>query len=283
MRDEVRRARPGLLLCGLLLALATGCLGAVASLYPPAEDAPAELVWVVDHGWHTGLVMARSSIPRGLLPEQNDFPVARYLEVGWGDADFYRARDPGLALAIRAAIASRASVVHVVGLPMRPEQIFAARDVVEIRLSRPGFEALARFVDDGFDREGHRRAPRLGGRLHGASAFYPARGRYHLLNTCNTWIARALRAAGVPITPVYAMTAGNLMWQVKRLQASPRGRSSIGSRPPARRLPRSCRGRRGCRRRRVLPGPAAGRGAGAPAIRSRRSRRCERSGVSCGR
>jgi uncharacterized protein (TIGR02117 family) len=213
----VRGARPMLAVCGALLALATGCLGPVASLYPPAPDAPREPVWVVDHGWHAGLVVARSSIPRGLLPEQEDFPAAHYLEVGWGDADFYRARDPGVALAIRAAFVSKASVVHVVGLPTRPQELFADRDVVEITLSRPGFEALARFVDDTFEREGYPRAAMLGSGLYGSSAFYPARGRYHLLNTCNTWIARALRAAGVPITPVYAMTAGNLMGQVRRL------------------------------------------------------------------
>jgi uncharacterized protein (TIGR02117 family) len=215
--------------CAVLLMLAAGCLGPVASMYPPAPDAPSEPVWVVDHGWHTGLVVARSSVPRGLLPEQDDFPVAHYLEVGWGDAGFYQARDPGIGLAMRAAFVSRASVVHVVGLPMRPQEIFAGRDVVEIALSRPGFEALARFVDDSFDRDGHRRAPMLGSGLYGTSAFYPARGRYHLLSTCNTWIARALRAAGVPITPVYAMTAGNLMWQVRRLRERSEGRSSISS------------------------------------------------------
>jgi len=204
-------------LCGVMLALVTGCLGPVGALYPPAPDAQTEPVWVVDHGWHTGLVVPRSALPPGLLPEQDDFPMAHYLEVGWGDAAFYRARDPGVGLAIRAALSSTASVVHMVGLPARPEQAFSRRDVVEIRLSRPGFEALARFVDDAFDREERGRAPVLGSGLYGASAFYPARGRYHLLNTCNTWIARALRAAGVPITPVYAMTARNLMWQVKRL------------------------------------------------------------------
>jgi Protein of unknown function (DUF2459) len=58
--------------------------------------------------------------------------------------------------------------------------------------------------------------------LYGDSKFYSARGRYHLLYTCNTWIADALRAAGLPITPVYAMTAGNLMWQVSRLPKTSR-------------------------------------------------------------
>jgi len=213
----VRGARSKIARRAALVALAAGCLGPVASLYPPAPDAPVQAVWVVDHGWHAGLVLARSSIPHGLLPEQDDFPAAAYLEFGWGDARFYETRDAGVALALRAALFSKGSVLHVVGLPTRPEQSFATGDVVEIRLSRPGFEALAQFVDNSFDREGQQAASRRRPGLYGDSAFYSARGRYHLWYTCNTWIADALRAGGLPITPLYAMTAGNLMWQVSRL------------------------------------------------------------------
>src|SRR5262249_19856196 len=120
-------------------------------------------------------------------------------------------------LATRAAVFSRDSVLHVVGLPTRPKPAFAAEDVVEIGLSRPGFDTLARFVDGTFDRAGQPAASAQGRGLYGDSAFYPAGGRHPLLNTCNSWIADALRAAGLPITPVYAMTAGNLMWQLSRL------------------------------------------------------------------
>ena len=203
-----------------LVALTAGCLGPVASLFPPAPDAPVEPVWVVDHGWHTGLVLERSSIPHGLLPEQDDFPAAQYLEIGWGDAQFYRTPDAGVSLAIRAAFLSKASVLHVVGLPAG--KAFAAGDVVEIRLSRLGFDGLARLVDGSFDRGGQRAASPQGRGLYGDSRFYAARGRYHLFYTCNTWIADALRAAGLPITPVYAMTAGNLMWQVSRVPKTSR-------------------------------------------------------------
>src|SRR5262245_22485317 len=204
-------------MCGIALIVTAGCLGPVAPLYPPRPDDPSTPVWVVDHGWHTGLVVERAAIPQGLWPEQDDLARGPYLEVGWGDAAFYRARDPGVGLAVRAALGSAGSALHVVALPAPPERIFAGREVAEIRLSRPGFLALARFVDESFARGERGRAPRLGPGLYGISAFYPARGRYHFLNTCNTWVADALRSAGVPITPAYAMTAGNLMWQARRV------------------------------------------------------------------
>jgi hypothetical protein len=31
-----------------------------------------------------------------------------------------------------------------------------------------------------------------------SDAFFPARDRFHLFNTCNVWVARTLRAAGHP-------------------------------------------------------------------------------------
>jgi len=204
-------------MCGIALIVTAGCLGPVAALYRSGPGDPSTPVWVVDHGWHTGLVVERAAIPAGLWPEQDDLAPAPYLEVGWGDAAFYRAQNPGVGLALKAAFGSAGSVLHVVALPAPPDRIFDGRQVVEIRLSRPGSQALVRFVDESFARGERGRTPRLGPGLYGNSAFYPARGRYHLLNTCNTWVADALRSAGAPITPAYAMTAGNVMWQARRL------------------------------------------------------------------
>jgi hypothetical protein len=42
-----------------------------------------------------------------------------------------------------------------------------------------------------------------------------------MLTTCNVWTARALRAAGFPITPVWALTAANVMFQVESGRAAP--------------------------------------------------------------
>jgi hypothetical protein len=55
--------------------------------------------------------------------------------------------------------------------------------------------------------------------LYPNSRFYSATGRFHLFRTCNTWVAEALRSAGLPISPAFAFTAGNLSYQVKQLGA----------------------------------------------------------------
>jgi uncharacterized protein (TIGR02117 family) len=208
----------------LLLAVLglAGCLGPVAGLYPPPPQEPAVPVWVVDHGWHTSLVVRAADVPAGLWPEREDFGEARFLEVAWGDGDFYRAPRGTLGLALRAALASRGSVLHVVGFS-QPVDVYFAGSKVELALSSRGFEALARFVDGSFAREDGR-AARLGPGLYGESGFYASGLRYGALDTCNTWVAAALRAAGCPITPFWAVTAGGVMVQVRPLDRSRRAR-----------------------------------------------------------
>jgi uncharacterized protein (TIGR02117 family) len=169
----------------------------------------------VDHGWHTGLVVRVADLPGDLWPERADFPGARFLEVAWGDRDFYVAPRGTSGLAMRAALVSRGSVLHVVGFREPVSVAFPAREVIAVTLSRRGFAELARFVDATHDRGGASRGARLAPGLYGDGGFYPARGRYSLLNTCNTWIATALREAGAPITPQWAATAGGVLRQVR--------------------------------------------------------------------
>jgi uncharacterized protein (TIGR02117 family) len=171
----------------------------------------------VDHGWHTGLVVRAEDVPAGAWPERADFSGAPYLEVAWGDREFYMDPHAGLGRALKAAVVSSGSVLHVVGLAQPPARYFAGREVVEVALSQPGVEALVRFIDAAHARGEAARASRLGPGLYGDSAFYPATERYSLVNTCNTWIAAALRAAGCPITPAWAVTAGAVLRQVRAL------------------------------------------------------------------
>jgi uncharacterized protein DUF2459 len=58
----------------------------------------------------------------------------------------------------------------------------------------------------------------LGPGLYGDSRFYPAHGQFHLFNTCNTWAARALQAAGYPMSS--PIIAGALLSQARPFSIS---------------------------------------------------------------
>lgn len=168
-------------------------------------------VYVTSNGWHTDIAIARADTPPGRLPEQADFPNARYLQFGWGDANFYTEPDPGIGTTLGAALPGPA-VVHLVGLSDRPSQVF--RDIDEIKLTLDGeqFGKLVDYIDASFDRTGER-APAAG--IYAFSRFYPATGEFHLFNTCNTWTAGALEAAALGVSPSGVQTANDVMRQLR--------------------------------------------------------------------
>jgi uncharacterized protein (TIGR02117 family) len=198
--------------------LVSCCAAAVEDVRRPAQGETGKRIFVVNHGWHSGIVIKKEDIPRGLLPEAADFHGAESLEIGWGDWDYYQAADPGVASAIKAAFFSSRSVVHVGGLSGAVEDYFRGAEVFALTISEEGFLRLNQFVSDSFLRSESQppEKPRHG--LYPNSRFYPARGKFHLFRNCNTWVAEALHLAGLPIRPSYVITAGNLSDQVKRMR-----------------------------------------------------------------
>src|SRR5215510_16066446 len=117
MKRWCRPVRRVLLLVSVLVAIivmAAGCLTRAANSRPPSAGEPATTLWIVDHGWHTSIVVRRADIDRARWPELDDFSAATLVEVAWGDREFYMATSPTSGLAIKAAVATSGSVLHVV-------------------------------------------------------------------------------------------------------------------------------------------------------------------------
>jgi len=181
--------------------------------------------YVGSHGWHTSIVVARTQIPSGAWPPgvtERTFAGYPYLEIGWGDRKFYTAPKPNVAMAFDAAFAPGPSVLHVVGLRPPLERAHAWSALVRARCTRAELDLLCRALGDSFERDLKGRARPLSPGLYGAtSRFYPARGRYSLLNTCDTWTARMMRAGGLPAStnPFATRSAGAIIAQARKLVA----------------------------------------------------------------
>ncbi len=199
----------------LLCCLLCGCAASPVAVLPEAPAVAS--IFLVPQGGHTGIAVRRADIPASLLPEKRDFPDADYLEVGWGERDFYMAQTAGPWLSFKAAFLPNRSVLHVAGVRGQLPAFFPRSEIVEVRLSRPALEGLLRYVHDAFAREGRDAAAPLGPGTYGDSRFYPARETFHLLRTCNVWAAGALRAAGLPVRD--AIMVEGIMAQVRPLRA----------------------------------------------------------------
>ena len=202
-----------------ILFLAVSCSACAAPVMEtPAsgENKPRKTIYLVSHGWHAGIVLRRADIPDILWTELGGFPDARYLEVGWGDMDYYQSPNSHMGLILKAALLPTASVLHIVGFNGSVPAYFPYSEIIEIELTSAGLEHLSRTIAASFTRDEAGHIMSLGPGLYGNSRFYLSRETYHLFNTCNVWTARALRAAGLPITPARAISVESLMSQARK-------------------------------------------------------------------
>lgn len=153
---------------------------------------------------------------RSRLPDHQKLPDGKYLMVGWGDNKYYPSEDRSVWLLLRAALLPTGSVIHAVGFDGPVVEYFYQADIVRVRLSRKGMRKMASFIAGRFKKEEDGSLMYAADGLFPRSAFFKARGWYFFPKTSNTWTARALRKSGFPITPVYALTSGNVLQQTRK-------------------------------------------------------------------
>ena len=124
-------------------------------------------------------------------------------------------------MALQAGLVPTPAVVHVAGLWGKPARVYPKAEVVSLPIDDENFGRLVDFIDASFERSGAARAASTGPGLYATSLFYPAKGRFHLFNTCNTWTARVLAAAGFEVSPSGTFRAEALMRQVRALVSRP--------------------------------------------------------------
>ena len=199
----------------LMIVFIPGCAANEVSPQNVPGEEQRRVFQVVKHGWHVGIVVDQDDMASWLTSLGEDFYGAEHLEIGWGDARFYQAAEPSAGLALRAALWPTESVMHIVGFSGDATRYFQASEVIDICVSRSEYARMLEFVVESFERRPDGQVIPLGPGLYGTSRFYRARGSFHLFNTCNTWVARAVAATGKPVS-TRIITAGELVSQLRR-------------------------------------------------------------------
>ncbi len=202
------------LLPGLLL-LGVGCASPIQELWPPAPGSPTHDIIVSVDTWHAMIAfpqegtprpsgsarLAPSPVPRGLL----------YEEWGYAEQAWYLEGQQGFSGALRALFWPSDGVVEV-GTHLRPWSERTPDPPAEqfrLRLSGEGYLRLRAFL------EGSRRSE-TPLRSSNGSVFYPAQRTYSVFHQCHHYAAHALRAAGLPVSPVWALTRTLFVAQLRR-------------------------------------------------------------------
>lgn len=200
-----------------LVFLATRCHLPRHAVQPTADSTSA--IYVVQHGWHAGIAVRRADVPDDRWPILEDFPDARYLEVGWGEARYYPGQSRGVWGVLRAGAWPTGSVLHVVPIHRAVPDRFPERTVVRVPVDSTALNALTAFVAQSFVADSTGRPPVAASGYYVDSRFYRSSLTYHVFNNCNHWSAAALEAVGCDVSPRWSFTVGQVMRQARECGA----------------------------------------------------------------
>jgi hypothetical protein len=212
----------------LIALLLGGCASPVEGLWPPAAGAPSHTIHVSLDTWHAMIAFHLSEQSRA-SSEQREVPipdlgspafpgysrpaVRRSLFEEWGYAEraWYLEGRQGIAGVLRALLWPTEGVVEVGHhdnvwadrTPQPPAELFT------FHLSDEGVRRLRAHLTATIASQGPVATA-------GTSQFYPAVRSYHLFHTCHQYAAEALRAAGLPIVPLWALSRGAFAVQLRR-------------------------------------------------------------------
>lgn len=193
-------------------------------------------IYVVNHGWHTGFIVPAEKIKSNLPELKERFENTPFIEFGWGDKEFYQAKEITTGLTLRAIFWPTESVIHAVGIPENPDIYFSNSQVEKLRISATGYFSLVRFIENSFYKNEKGNIVTLKSGIYGNSQFYQGEGDFYLMNTCNKWTAKGLKSAGMDISPTFKLTAGSVMnWLGKHnnTQAKTSNRQAVSLLRPA--------------------------------------------------
>jgi uncharacterized protein (TIGR02117 family) len=129
-------------------------------------------------------------------PQHYPVDVARFdhIGIGWGDLDFYKSTpswaDFDIGIALKALTGLGPAALHV---QYRPGP-GATEDCRAMTISVSQYRALGDYIGASMASPGWPAAPGYGA----TDLFYAAHGRFSLFETCNVWVGKGLKAAGLP-------------------------------------------------------------------------------------
>ncbi|MFP4025729.1 MAG: DUF2459 domain-containing protein [Thiohalospira sp.] len=174
-------------------------------------------IYVVKYEWHTGVIFERDEAIKFFPALQNDFSNFKFIEVGWGDKDFYMAEEETFWLAFKAGMLPTKSALHISAINKNPEKHYVGFEMVIIDLNDENFKNLIQYFNKSFALDKNNNNIKLKSGLKKNSQFYLSNEKYYIFKTCNAWIARGLKRAGVSIRPFFALTSKNVIKQLKRV------------------------------------------------------------------
>jgi uncharacterized protein (TIGR02117 family) len=196
----MKRLFPNIVIICLLLA--NSCLFGADTVHK---------VYLVNKSWHTGFIFSTSSIATSQIGALKIFDDYKYVDIGWGDAAFYMTPEFDTENALKAVLVPTKSVIRIEGYNVAIEDIASWNDfTIELQMNDDMFNNFCEFIENSFSRDTNDKYIVSKTLRDGKIRFFRSDLKYHGLNTCNTWAAKALKYSGFDISTFMIITAGQL-------------------------------------------------------------------------
>ncbi len=207
---------------GLVAALWTWTRPGDPALFPARPGETTVTVHILNNGFHTDLAVPRAALEAkgGALAEASrSLGRGDWILIGWGDATFFVDQTPmetRLLDGLRAFFwPGNASVVMLDPELGDPTRRFSPDRRRSLRLSPRALAAMLSRVEEPLILDDGR--PVLSTARPGDGArFFRSRETFWIGYLCNSWTARVLNAGGLPVRPLRAVTAGEVVATLDR-------------------------------------------------------------------
>lgn len=201
----------------LILTVLPGCRDQ-ANLFSNVPGTGSDYeVWVIQEFWHTGIVFSIGDIDPEHWPQIEKYSDRNYIDIGWGDEKFYQAHGNPVLLAARAILWPTQSVMQVFAFNTHVTSAYGTGSrILKIPLSGEQFIALTKYISDSYILDDKGKA--ITSTAYGdTDHYFLATRKYHLFRTCNTWVAKAFRNAGLDVRSFCVLNANQLFRQLSRI------------------------------------------------------------------
>lgn len=163
-------------------------------------------VIIISNAVHSELVLPIEAAGwnwRDLFPATdfvNDTGWATHVSIGWGDRGFFiytpQWSDLKLSTAANALLWPSSTCVHV-SMTIGDLELDRGK---EVKLTDQQYQELVKQILAGLNRDESGSLSRIpDSSYHQHDTFYVGNGRYHLFNTCNNWVGRAMQKTGIRV------------------------------------------------------------------------------------
>jgi len=174
------------------------------------------MVFLAKDNWHTGIILQINEFTVENLPVLKHFDSYKYVDIGWGDEDFYQTPGFDLYYAAKAILVPSSSVIRIGGYNFNIEQIINWRDyAIKFIITKNQLLEMLKFINNSLLLNQNNEHIAINNEEPSSVIFFKSTLKYHALRTCNTWAAEAFKATGMNIRTFGLVTADQLFNRLK--------------------------------------------------------------------